>query len=151
MLTHKDIEKMRKMYYEQHYTVTEIIRILKISRNTCYKYLKFVNFNAYIKENKRTHYLDQYKKVLLSLIKKDSLHHHKQRYTGIGAYEYLVENYPDFKYAKTSIIKYFTKLKKEFYYKHNGYLPLDHRPGEAQVDLGDCAFFEKGEKVYGKY
>ena len=29
MLTHKDIEKIRKMYYEQHYTVTEITRILR--------------------------------------------------------------------------------------------------------------------------
>ena len=67
---YKDIEKIRKMYYEQHNTVTEITRILKISRNTCYKYLKFVNFNAYIKENKRAHYLDQYKEVLISLIKK---------------------------------------------------------------------------------
>lgn len=92
MLPHKDIEKIRKMHYEHHYTVTEITRILKLSRNTYYKYLKFVNFNSYIKENKRTHYLDQYKDVLLSLIKKDSLHHHKQRYTGIRAYEYLVEN-----------------------------------------------------------
>ena len=63
MLTHKDIERIRKMYYEQHYTVTELTRILKISRNTCNKYLKFVNINAYIKENKRTHYLDQYKEV----------------------------------------------------------------------------------------
>ena len=35
MLTHKDIEKIRKMYYEQHYTITEITRILKISGNTC--------------------------------------------------------------------------------------------------------------------
>ena len=56
MLTHKDIEKIRKMFYEQYYTVTEITRILKMFRNTCYKYLKFVKFNAYIKENKRTHY-----------------------------------------------------------------------------------------------
>ena len=40
----------------------------------------------------------------ITLIKKDSLHHHKQRYTGTRAYEYLVENYPDFKYAKTSTI-----------------------------------------------
>lgn len=58
MLTHKDIEKIRKMHYEHHYTVAEITRILKLSRNTCYKYLKFVNFNSYIKENKRSHYLD---------------------------------------------------------------------------------------------
>lgn len=139
------------MYYEQHYTVTEITRILKISRNTCYKYLKFVNFNAYIKENKRKHYLYQYKEVLLTLIKKDSIHHHKQRYIGTRAYEYLVENYPDFKYAKTSTIKYFTKLKKEFHYEHNGFLPLDHKAGEAQVDLGECSYIEKGEKVYGRY
>lgn len=40
------------MYYEQNYTATEIARIMKISRQTVYKYLKFVNFNAYIKENK---------------------------------------------------------------------------------------------------
>ena len=45
----------------------------------------------------------------------------------------------------------FTKLKKEFYYEHNGFLPLDHKAGEAQVDLGECSFIEKGEKVYGKY
>ena len=51
------------MYYEQHYTVT---RILKISRNTCYKYLKFVNFNAYIKENKKAHYLDQFKEASMN-------------------------------------------------------------------------------------
>ena len=31
MLTHKYIEKIRKIYYEQHYTETEITRILKIS------------------------------------------------------------------------------------------------------------------------
>jgi len=99
------------MYYEQHHTVTEITRILKIFWNTCYKYLKFVNFNFYIKGNKRAHYLDQYKEVLFSLIKKDSLHHHKQRYTGTRAYEYLVESYPDFKYVKISKIKYFIKLK----------------------------------------
>ena len=42
-------------------------------------------------------------------------------------------------------------LKKEFYYEHNGFLSLDHKAGEAQVDLGEWSFVEKGEKVYGKY
>ena len=41
--------------------------------------------------------------------------------------EYLKENYPDFDYAKISTIKYFTKLKKEFYYSHDGFLPLEHK------------------------
>ena len=63
----------------------------------------------------------------------------------------MVENYSDLQYAKTSTIKYFTKLKKVFYYEHNGFLPIDHKAGEAQVDLVECLFIEKGEKIYGKY
>lgn len=115
------------MFYENHYTVAEITRIMNISRNTCYKYLKFVDFNAYVKENKRKHYLDDYKEIMLDIIKKDSLHHYKQRYTGSRAYDYIKEHYPDFNYPKTSTIKYFTKLKKEFYYSHNGFLSLEHK------------------------
>ena len=52
MLTLKEVNKVRTMYYEQNYTATEIARIMKISWQIVYKYLKFVNFNAYIKENK---------------------------------------------------------------------------------------------------
>lgn len=48
-------------------------------------------------------------------------------------------------------MKYFTKLKKEFFYKHNGFLSLEHKAGSAQVDFGDCSFIENGVKVYGKY
>ena len=52
MLTLKEVNKVRTMHYEQNYTETEIARIMKISWQTVYKYLKFVNFNAYIKEKK---------------------------------------------------------------------------------------------------
>ena len=51
MLSQKEIEKLRKLFYENHYTVAEITRIMNISRNTCYKYFKFVDFNSYVKEN----------------------------------------------------------------------------------------------------
>ena len=51
MLSQKEIEKLRRLFYENHYTVAEITRIMNVSRNTCYKYLKFVDFNAYVKEN----------------------------------------------------------------------------------------------------
>ena len=58
MLNQKEIEKLRKLYYENHFTVAEIMRMMKISRNTCYKYLRFVDFNAYVKENKNNVTLD---------------------------------------------------------------------------------------------
>ena len=38
MLTLKEVNKVRTMYYEQNYTETEIARIMKISRQTVYKY-----------------------------------------------------------------------------------------------------------------
>ncbi len=81
----------------------------------------------------------------------DRLHHHKQRHTSTKAYERLKKIYPDYNISKYATIKYFSRVKKEFYYKHNGYLPLGHKPGEAQVDLGDCAFTLNGEKKYCKH
>ena len=52
MLTQKDINKIRTMYYEQNYSVTEITRILQISRTTCYKYLQFMDFSDEISTSK---------------------------------------------------------------------------------------------------
>lgn len=151
MLANKEVNKIRTMYYEQNYTATEIARIMKISRQTVYKYLKFVDFSDDITQKKTKSPVEQYKEDILKFLNHDRLHHHKQRHTGTKVYQRLKELYPDYNISKYATIKYFSRVKKEFYYKHNGYLPLDHRPGEAQVDLGDCAFFEKGKKVYGKY
>ena len=151
MLTLKEVNKVRTMYYEQNYTATKIARIMKISRQTVYKYLKFVDFSDDITQKKTKSPVEQYKEDILKFLNYDRLHHHKQRHTGTKVYQRLKELYPDYNISKYSTIRYFSRVKKEFFYKHNGYLPLDHRPGEAQVDLGDCAFFENGEKVYGKY
>ncbi len=152
MLTLKEINKIRTMYYEQNYTATEIARIMKISRQSVYKYIKFVDFSSDV-NTKKTNIskVEKYREDMLKFLNHDRLHHHKQRHTGTRAYERLKEMYPDFNASKAATLKYFARGKKEFYYKHNGYLPLNHRPGEAQVDLGDCAFIENGEKKYGKY
>lgn len=52
MLTLKEVNKVRTMYYEQNYTATEISRIMKISRQTVYKYIKFVDFSNDITQKK---------------------------------------------------------------------------------------------------
>lgn len=52
----------------------------------------------------------------------------------------------DYNISKKTFIRYFSKIKKEFRYKHDGYLLLDHKPGEALVNLGDCAFTLNREK-----
>ena len=52
MLTLKEVNKVRTMYYEQNYTATEIARIMKISRQTVYNYLKFVDFSDELTQKK---------------------------------------------------------------------------------------------------
>ncbi len=153
MLTLKEINKIRTMYYEQNYTATEIARIMKISRQSVYKYIKFVDFSdeVHVKKKTNTSPVQKYKDDMIKFLNYDRMHHHKQRHTGTRVYDRLKEMYPDYNISKTATVRYFSKIKKEFYYKHNGYLPLDHKPGEAQVDLGDCSFIENGEKKYGKY
>lgn len=151
MLILKEVNKVRTMYYEQNYSATQIARIMKISRQTVYKYLKFVDFSNEVTQKKCKSEVEKYREDILKFLNYDRLHHHKQRHTGKKIYDRLKELYPDYDISYSATVKYFSRVKKEFYYKHNGYLPLDHRPGEAQVDLGDCAFIENGEKTYGKY
>ncbi len=52
MLTLKEINKIRTMYYEQKYRATEIAIIMKISRQSVYKYIKFVDFLMKFKRKK---------------------------------------------------------------------------------------------------
>ena len=151
MLANKEVNEIRTMYYEQNYTATEIARIMKISRQTVYKYLKFVDFSDEVTQKKSKSEVEKYREDILKFLNYDRLHHHKQRHTGRKVYDRLKELYPNYDISYSATVKFFSRVKKEFYYKHNGYLPLDHRPGEAQVDLGDCSFIENGEKTYGKY
>ena len=151
MLRPKDINKIRVMLYEQGYTPTQISRIMKISRSTVLKYAKFANMNVDIKVSRCTHKIAKYKDEIIGILNYDRLHHYKQHHTGSRVYEILKERYVDLDVSKATVVNYFVKLKKEFYYKHNGFLPLDHKPGEAQVDFGDCSYIEKGNKVYGRF
>lgn len=142
MLTQKDINKIRTMYYEQNYSVTEITRILQISRTTCYKYLQFIDFSDEISTSKSRSKVAAYKDDIIAFLEDDRLHHHKQRHTGKRVYDRLVEKYPDYPCSRYSTVEYFSKIKKEFFYKHNGFLPLEHKAGSAQVDFGDCSFLK---------
>ncbi len=65
MLANKEVNKIRTIYYEQNYTATEIARIMKICRQTVYKYLKFVDFSDDITQKKTKSPVEQYKENIL--------------------------------------------------------------------------------------
>ena len=151
MLTKKEINKIRTMYYEQNYTVTEIKRIMNISRQTIYTYLKFCDFSEDVQKKTRNTKMAKYKDDIIGFLEEDKIHHHKQRHSGKRIFERLKEKYPDFDLGFYTVMRYYRTLKQEFFYKHNGFLPLEHKPGCAQVDFGDASFIEDGVKYNGKY
>lgn len=58
----------------------------------------------------------------------------KKRHTCRKVYDILKELYPNYDISYFSIAKFFSKVKKEFYYKHNGYLLLDHKQGLCYIN-----------------
>ena len=73
---------------------------MKISRQTVYKYIKFVDFSNDITQKKNKSPVEKYKEDILKFLNYDRLHHHKQRHTGTKVYARLKELYPDYDISK---------------------------------------------------
>lgn len=100
------------MYYEQNYFVTEIDKIIKILRQTVYKYLKFVDFSNEVTQKKCKSEVEKYREDILKFLNYNRLHHHKQRHTGKKVYDRLKELYPNYDVSYSVIVKYFSRVKK---------------------------------------
>jgi len=76
----------------------------------------------------------------------------KQRHTAQRIFNRLKGLYGDkFNVSDRSVRKYVAQRRQELAGEAEGYLPLDHPPGEAQVDFGEAQFIEKGIKYDGCY
>ena len=71
MLTQQEINTIRTMYYEQNYNVNETKRIMNVSRQTIYTYLKFCDFSEDVQRNPFKTKMSKYKEdiIVISLIK----------------------------------------------------------------------------------
>lgn len=151
MLTLKEINKIRAMYYDSHCTVTFIARRLQVSKGTVYKYLKYYDFSPTLKTSVRHRLLDPYRDTIITWLEEDRRHPRKQRHTGKRVYDRLKESFPDFNVSYYTTNLYFKELRTQVFQSHNGYIPLTHAAGECQADIGDCTYFLNGVKHKGHY
>lgn len=93
--------------------------------------------------------LDIYSIVTTWLIN-DKQAPHKQQHTARRVYDRLKELYGDeFDASDRSVRKFVADIRKELQMNPDGFLPLEHPPGEAQADFGEARFIENGiTKVY---
>ncbi len=77
----------------------------------------------------------------------------KQRHTACRIFNRLVEKYgQEFNCSYRTVASYVSIKREEvFVNKETGALPLEHTPGEAQLDFGEAEFYEKGKHHSGKY
>ncbi len=156
MFTMDQVHTIRELYYRKGLNLTEIAKELHCNWKTVRKYVDQEDFSPSkpIAESKVMHTskLDKYKHLIDQWLTEDKKAPRKQRHTAKRIYNRLQEEQSDFDCSYRSIANYVSMKKAELNLKNDeGYLPLIHKPGEAQADFGKLVFFEKEYKNDGKY
>ena len=156
MLTMDQIHYIRELYYEQGYNISEIAEATGRNWKTVAKYIDMADFNEPLpnpaSEKKLCPKLEPYKSTIDSWLEEDKNHRRKQRHTATKVYDRLKKEVPGFDCSYRLVAEYVKARKEALNLKRNeGFLPLEHRPGEAQADFGSAEFYERGRLFYGKY
>lgn len=142
------------MYYEEGKNISQISEETGRDRKTIRTYLNKYDWNETVKCKESMPYqkLDSFKTVIDEWLEKDKQAKRKQRHTAKRVFDRLSEIYGDeFNCSYRTVAGYVAEKKKTIYKMEEGYIPLEHIPGEAQADFGEAEFIENGTKYCGKY
>lgn len=146
---------IRRLYFEEGQSISQISRQTGHDRKTIRMYLGREDWNRSLpKVPSETTFpkLETFKAVIDEWLVEDKKARRKQRHTAKRIYQRLLEKYPQgFDCSYRTVASYISKRKREIYHTPEGYLPLEHQPGEAQGDFGEAAFYENGRLFNGKY
>ncbi len=148
------VDDIRKMYYEEGKSVSQIARETGRDRKTIRMYVERDDWNREIEGVGESEFpkLDPFKATIDEWLTEDKRAKRKQRHTATRVYNRLVEKYHDkFDCSYRTVAGYVAMKKREVFGAKIGHLPLEHIPGEAQADFGDAEYYENGRLYSGKY
>jgi len=153
MLKMTEITNLRKMYFEDGENISQIQEKTGFDRKTIRKFIERNDWNDQKRRPvERESKLDRYKSEIDQWLEADKMMRKKQRHTAKRVHSRLKEKYPDdFSCSYRTVAQYVAEKKKLLYANKQGFLPLEHKPGEAQVDFGKAEFKENGRDYYGFY
>ena len=154
MLTMTKIDDIRKAFFEEGRSISEISREESLDRKTVRKYVVREDFNqpqarGVIKIDQPK--LTPYKEIIDGWLEDDRQAKRKQRHTAQRVYDRLKEEITGFDCSYRTTAKYVKSKKESMYRSGKSALPLEHKAGEAQVDFGSADFYENGRLCSGKY
>jgi transposase len=152
MLTMEQIYHIRFESNQKGKSLRGIAKDEGINFRTVKKYAEMENFNTKKQACSRRGKLQPYEEIIDQWLTDDLKAKPKQRHTAKRVYDRLKEIYGDtFDISDRSVRAYVSKKRKELTFQYEGSLPLEHEPGEAQADFGECQFVEKGIMYDGYY
>ena len=148
------IDHIRKAFFEEGLNISQIAKLYSCDRKTIRKYLAMDDFNQAIPAQKRATdqpKLEPFKETIDTWLTTDLQHRRKQRHTARRVYDRLVTECNSFPCSYRTVAIYVKRKKEQLYQSVKGVLPLEHKPGEAQVDFGSAEFYENGVLFTGHY
>ena len=149
MYTMDQIHHIRQLYYEQGLSVTEVAKTVGCNWRTAQKYIDMEDFSppVPVPQEEVTHEskLDPFKTLIDSWLADDKNAPRKQRHTALKIHKRLIDEAEGYDCSYRLTANYVKAKKRELNLgKQENYIPLIHRPGEAQADFGTADFVENG-------
>ncbi len=156
MLTMDKIHDIRIRFFVKGENISQIAHEMKLDWKTVQKYVDMTNFNEPapkpVLEKRFCPKLDSYKPTIDKWLEEDKKAPRKQRHTAKRVFHRLKKEFHDFDCSYRTVASYYAVKHDELFSSaRSGFLPLEHHPGEAQVDFGTADFYENGTRITGKY
>ncbi len=155
MLTMTQIDDIRKAFYEEGLNISQNARKYGVDRKTVRRYINKTDWNQSEEITMAKNdfpKLNPYKTKIDRWLQDDKKARRKQRHTAKRVYDRLLEEYGEqFDCSYRTVAGYVAMKKKELFQTNTCRLPLQHIPGEAQVDFGKADFYENGTLYDGAY
>ncbi len=151
------IHHIRKLFFEEGMNISQIASVTGHDRKTIRSKLSVEDWNQEIPKvsGKTNNYpsLDPFKVTIISWMVEDKRHKRKQRHTAKRIFDRLCDEFPEeFNGSYRTVAGFVASQKEEIFgKKKTSFLPLEHIPGEAQLDFGDADFYHHNKLVNGKY
>jgi transposase len=153
MLKMTEITDLRKMYFEDGENISQIRKKTGFARKTIRKIINKQDWNDPVQPHiSKDSKLDKFKSQIDQWLVADKKMRKKQRHTAKRVYDRLTEQYKKkFDCSYRTVAKYVAREKQSLYANKQNFLPLEHQPGEAQIDFGKAEFIENKKSYYGSY
>ncbi|WAA08928.1 IS21 family transposase [Fervidibacillus albus] len=149
MLQVTDIQYIRQEVNRKGCSYSDVARRTNVDYRTVKKYADMEEFqpNKKIKKSQPAPVMDPVKDIVDQWLREDLKKKKKYRRTAKRIWQLLVEN-ENFKGSDRTVRAYVAKRKKELLEESNeAALPLEAKPGDAQVDFGEAPFKYMGKVV----